>query len=307
MFKFSIIVCCYNPDINKLKNTLVSIFKQKGVEFEVIISDDKSKEDYSSVLKEFIASVNSPIKVTYNFLPTNGGTINNVLSALKFVKGKFIKLISPGDYFYDEDSLKNYLDVLEGTNSDLVFSKMVHYHGDKIISINNPNNEKVWLNKSNIRDVVKFNDYISGASIAVRKEVLEEYLDIVQGHMKFLEDVPLTYYSILDNKNVIPINQQLIWYEHGEGVSTNSKISSLLDGDYEWFFSTLADKYDSKVVRASLRMRKLSKSSLPGIIKLLIRFISVPSYIKYYFEIKCIKDKKAQNIDISSMNNIISI
>ena len=39
-FDFGVVVCCYNPDFEKLKKTIISIVNQKDVSFEIIISDD---------------------------------------------------------------------------------------------------------------------------------------------------------------------------------------------------------------------------------------------------------------------------
>lgn len=104
----SVIVLCYNPDLEKLKCTIISIIKQKDVEYELIISDDGSALDYRRELKDWISELNLSVNVIYNFLLDNVGTVKNILSAVKLANGEYIKTISPGDYFFDEYSLSVY-------------------------------------------------------------------------------------------------------------------------------------------------------------------------------------------------------
>ena len=50
-FDFSVIVCCYNPDFEKLKKTIISIVNQKEVSFEII------KKGAKLILPKTISSV----------------------------------------------------------------------------------------------------------------------------------------------------------------------------------------------------------------------------------------------------------
>ena len=43
----SVVVLTYNPDLNDLKKTLRSIMLQDGVDFEIVIADDGSKNNLS--------------------------------------------------------------------------------------------------------------------------------------------------------------------------------------------------------------------------------------------------------------------
>ena len=104
-YDFSVIVCCYNSDYEKLKKTLISISKQKNVSYEIIISDDGSKDRAIEQIKAWVDEHNIS-NVRYNFLPENIGTVRNILSAVKVAQGKYVKTISPGDYLFDEYSLQ---------------------------------------------------------------------------------------------------------------------------------------------------------------------------------------------------------
>ena len=87
---FSVIVCCYDPDIEQLKNTISSILNQKKITFEIIICDDGSKIDYLDIIKEWILSLNLNIVFKYSFLKENKGTIINYLEGIKKADGKYV-------------------------------------------------------------------------------------------------------------------------------------------------------------------------------------------------------------------------
>ena len=107
MDKISIIVCSYKPDFNKLKRTLLSIFRQKEVDVEVVLADDGSiGYDFSDVKNWIKERIPLNFEVKYSLLEKNVGTIKNVLAALDLVTSKYVKLISPGDYLNTEFSLK---------------------------------------------------------------------------------------------------------------------------------------------------------------------------------------------------------
>ena len=76
----------------------------------------------------------------------------------------------------------------------------------------------------------------------------------IKDKMKYLEDVPLTFFSFLDGKKVYAISDNLIWYESGYGISTNSNLSKLLDNDYDSFFKYLKEKYpNNSIVKRSIK------------------------------------------------------
>ena len=51
--KISVLVLSYNSDIDKLYLTLKSIIKQKIDDFEIVVSDDGSKDNHEQELAEY--------------------------------------------------------------------------------------------------------------------------------------------------------------------------------------------------------------------------------------------------------------
>lgn len=307
MFDISVIVCCYNPDILKLKKTIISINKQQDINYEIIITDDGSKKiEYKELLINWIKD-NKINNVSYNFLENNVGTIKNIISAIELSNSKYIKLISPGDYLFDNNSLKKYYEELNSGN-DLVFSRSVHYFEEKIYPIQYPENDKIYKNKNLLKRVVKYNDYISGATIAFKKDIGLNYLKSIETNIKYLEDAPLTFLMLLDRKKVKAIDEFLVWYEDGSGISTNSSVSPLLVNDYNNLYEYLSKNYSkNRLVKKSIKNYKYNLSG--GKIKRIIKrtLVSCGFILNLFERIKSRKKDKTCNVNITKLHDITEV
>ena len=96
MYDVSVVVLTYNPVMEKLKSTLLSVLNQKNVEIQIIISDDGSKIDFRKEIEELFFEFNfTHYKLFLN--KENVGTIENYYFALEKTDSLLIKGISPGD------------------------------------------------------------------------------------------------------------------------------------------------------------------------------------------------------------------
>ena len=200
--EITVIVCCYNSSLDKLKKTIVSIEKQKNVSFNVIISDDGSKENNKEEVKSWSLSKGFR-NITYNFLTRNVGTVSNIISALKLTVTEFVKTISPGDFLFDEFSLYKYVIQFRKSNADIVYCKGRYFTPEgEIINSKSPlspiTSSKLFMKKN----ICLYGDCILGASIAAKTSVELYYLSKIQGKVKLLEDVPLTCLALLDKKKI---------------------------------------------------------------------------------------------------------
>ena len=120
-YDFSVIIASYNPDLEKLKKTIVSSYKQKDVSFEIIIADDGSKENYKLEIERWAKE--NKIEMIYKFLPENKGTVKNIISATKISRGRIIIPIAPGDYFAEDTALFQYL---KKYNNEIFWRKLCY-------------------------------------------------------------------------------------------------------------------------------------------------------------------------------------
>lgn len=227
----TVAVISYNPVWEKLRNTLKSIIWQRGVYFEVIIADDGSENDCFDKIEQYLKEQNfSSYKLVKN--QKNQGIIKNVLSALKETHGKYVKLISPGDFLYDGNSLCKFVDFAEKKPAAVYFSNL--YYFSKYES----GNIKVFDNKKNPRDLrpylkndmkkIKRNylvylDLICGASIMYNTQKLNIYLTEISAIATWAEDM-VVLYMVANNEKLCYMNVfGGVWYEYGCGISTAKK------------------------------------------------------------------------------------
>ena len=239
---FSVIIACYNPDLEKLKKTINSVVNQKNVRFEIIVADDGSRIDYKADVIDYFKTIGFE-NFKLSFLQENQGTVANILAGVALSEAPYIKVISPGDYLYDENSLAEYLNAFTKKGAELVFSRAQYFTPQgELLPLGAPANTVVFRNRQIKRNIVSYHDYILGATIAVKRELFE-YLTRLQGKIRYLEDVPLSFLAILNKNKVYAVNKKLVWYEYGFGISTNRSTSQLLQNDYKEFFQYLKEHY----------------------------------------------------------------
>ena len=103
-YAISVVVLTYNSKLDDIEKTILSIIKQKGVNFEIIIADDGSKENYFNNIKE-IFEKNSFQHYQFIGSEKNNGTCKNYYNAIEIAKGEYIKPISPQDLLYNDTTL----------------------------------------------------------------------------------------------------------------------------------------------------------------------------------------------------------
>lgn len=227
MISITVVVVLYNPVWKKLHNTLKSIVWQKNVDFEIIVADDGSKVDYFDMVENFFKEKQfSNYKLIKNL--ENQGTVKNILSALKVANGKFIKLISPGDYLYDETTLEEFVKFANKHDAAFYFGNMYYYsannNNDFVIynDKKNPHNLHPWI-KNNIKKIrtnyLLRRDYICGAAVMYNTKKLSEYLKKISSFVVYAEDCSIIY-MIANKELAYYINFNSLWYEYGSGIST---------------------------------------------------------------------------------------
>ena len=258
--EFSIIICCYNPKIEQLKKTIISSYKQKGVVKEIIIADDCSKNDFKDEITKWIND-NHIENVKYSFLKNNVGTVGNILKALDLCDGTYVKPISPGDYFFDENSLLTYKNTFETTGCDASFADAIYYWQDKIIKKRQyPQNRHIFKSKNYAKTYRLYNTFCLGATICCKRDIWIKGLNYYEGKDKYLEDYGIMNYLFFNKYKVVGIDLPLVWYEFGSGISTKTKMNQSLIND----FSEIIRKYeiDFKDDHFPKKMRKKFEISM---------------------------------------------
>lgn len=241
MIDISIIIVTYNSKWFELKATIKSVLMQKGINYEIIFADDGSKIKWNEKIREYV-------KGDYNYCfadsNINVGTVSNIINALKVSKGKYIKVISPGDCLNGKLAIKKWIDFMEKERADLSFCNAIYYKKDNAKKIevlkekSSPKNVNIYHKRKNkgklFVDYLLANDTILGAAVLAKRNIILKYLLEMEGKVKYVEDYMIRL-MIFDNKKICHMDKNLIWYEYGDGISTtkNNKWAKLLYQDFE--------------------------------------------------------------------------
>lgn len=234
----TVIIVTYNPDFEKIKRTINSIINQKGVDIELIVSDDGSK---CSLKKETCIYLEDISFSNYKFLESNQnqGTVLNTKKALDSASYNWIKCISPGDMLYDDYTLMNWLTFMENNNAKVSFGRSVVYNKKGVLKriVEYPINKECFLSDSyNKReaylDYLYLKDVPNGASFLCDKTIYLKYINLVSNKIKYAEDM-IFRIMLTENISIKYFYNPVIWYEYGEGISTsgNEKWVSIIDNE----------------------------------------------------------------------------
>ncbi|MBO4640660.1 MAG: glycosyltransferase [Treponema sp.] len=232
---FTVLLVTYNSDWDKTRQTLYSILSQQEISFEIIIADDGSANNNFDCVKQYFENNNfKDYKLVAN--SENQGTIKNLLSGLDKAEGKYVKPLSPGDFFYSELSLFNAYKFIYTNEASVYFGRTAYYcieNSNTIIIENTSNPKDINPYKKNDLKKIKRNyfirmDSIIGASIIYNTGKIKQYLPKLSELAKFAEDYSI-YMLLANNEKISYLNIEndnsdyFIWYEANTGISTQKQ------------------------------------------------------------------------------------
>lgn len=304
--EMSVIIIQYNPQWEKIKRTIKSIAMQKDCDFEVIISDDGSKEDLFMESKKLLNALGM---VSYAFVKSkeNGGTVNNVIQGLERARGKYVRVIAPGDCLYAEDTLCHICNFMRKNNAKETFGKIAGYSEERNYAVNVqiPLDTSIYNDKKDVDVILKhlleYSDNISGASYSWEREYYLECLKKIQNKVRFLEDCA-NVFTILDGYEIHYMDEYVTLYEMGTGISTNGDNMWLgrLKEDWLNFYEVVEREYPRcKNVHRAKRIMKMQKKK-----SLFWRIIKTCLYLDVYLYYKRKREKEEQVISCNMLKII---
>lgn len=268
MKKITVIVLIYNNTLKAILKTLNSIVKQEFEEYEVILADDFSKNQYWNEIEKFFIENNFE---DYYFIKNqeNLGTVKNYLNAALKASGKYIKPIGAGDLLFDQFVLKRIYDFLEENHYNFGAGLLKSYCiGKDGFAYENkykaPLDLKPYINnnyKKIKNNIALKGDYISGAAMFGETKFIISYLEKLADIVRLTEDI-MQILIVLDGKQIPLLNEYVVFYEVGSGVSTKTKNYNKKDEltvDQEKFWEYVKVKYASNttVLRHANKLLKI--------------------------------------------------
>lgn len=225
-YDISILILTYNPQWSKLKGTILSALKQKNISFEIVVSDDGSQNSFQSKLVDLFYEYNFEdyILVESN---TNTGTVSNYKRGLDKATGSYIRAISPGDYIYSENCLKEWLEYMNATKAKVCFGNAEYYNDDDDIRVirhvSAPRAQYLYNNWPSLarKEYLVLDDMALGAAYLSDRKLVEKYINEINGKIKLGEDYIYTLMTY-DGIQLKHYDKTVLWYEYGHGVSTSN-------------------------------------------------------------------------------------
>ncbi len=292
-YDITVVLVSYKPDFQKLIKTINSIIKQVSIHIQLIICDDGSSENFFDEIKDYLHSRKFD---DYKLVESryNRGTCINFYGGVRLAEGKYVKGISPGDFFYDENVLNKWFVFLEKNNVDLSFGRAVFYGYEKcggdIPSLINRHREvpaipdiySIKHNTNIFKNIRKIDwlisrDSVYGVQIICKTSLCLDYLEKIVGRVIYAEDYSFRI-MLLDNINMIFFPQPVIYYEYGLGVSSEpDKKEKLLKRDELFFYESLKSHCnDTFFLKKFLFYRKITNSKKNNLLSMIIFPLSIP-------------------------------
>lgn len=186
MEKVDILLATYNGE-KYLVEQLDSILSQTHKDFNLFISDDFSKDSTVKILEDYAKKDN---RITVFKQEKNLGVVSNFEFLLSKVESEYF-MFSDQDDIWNEDKIEKTLNKLKETDSDIVFTDLMVVD-DKLNTLYNSYWELKGLKnkilKYNSFDALYLNNYVTGCTMLMKKEIIEKVLPLPKTTKYVLHD-----------------------------------------------------------------------------------------------------------------------
>ncbi|MBR3209242.1 MAG: glycosyltransferase family 2 protein [Bacilli bacterium] len=253
----SIIVPCFNSE-KYIKRCLDSIKKQNYNDIEVIIINDGSTDNTSSIVKKYLDDQRFKLIET----PNNGiGKTRNF--GIKKANGEYIMFLDSDDYLTD-NCIEEIIKTAKETNADIVVGDYYVLKEEKtLIKIKDFGITSVTENPEVLLDI----NFAPWAKL-YKKEVINNIT--FEESLKY-EDAPFTVKSLLKANKISKINYPIVYYIINKNSETTTRDEKVFD------ILKIID-----IIRNTLEEKNISDISKKIIVRTLTNYTIQQRYNKDY-------------------------
>lgn len=201
--KVSICIPTYNQ-VLYLKKLLDSIANQTFKDFEIVITDDSPDDAVLNLIKSY--QFGSKIKYFKN--SSRLGPPKNWNESIRQASGQYIKIMHHDDWFTYNDSLEQFVQMMDSNpESDLAFSSvLVHNDFDGSQRLHNVSEDKIEKLKYEPTSIF-FSNLIGPPSAIIFKKIINQYFD---EELKWIVDIDFFIKILLKNNLFVNVSKPLI-------------------------------------------------------------------------------------------------
>ncbi len=327
----TVIIATYNAILNKALETLKSVLIQKEIDLQVIVADDGSMDN---LFDEYRKCFEEHSFINYSLLASdhNQGTAKNLCRCKNYCKGRYIKLISPGDYLYGVNALRDWCDYMDANGLEMSVADAFYYmreddeyrivkehafpQAPQILNCNNERRKKYYQ--------LIFNDYWLGAATLIRTDAFKKYISIVSDIVIYGED-NMYRIAAADGISRGYYNKPAVMYE------TNTGISSLGEKGKRWHHVLMREWVDTnnyiignidlenglkrklrmftdwKEQNEDIRESKLTGKNLFSIaMRLIPLYVAIPDMIIWNIKRVVLPRQTATNVNMSLLKELFN-
>ena len=243
MIKVSVIVPVYNKE-KELERCLESLVNQTLKEIEIIVIDDKSKDNSRNIIDKYVKLYPKKVKSIFNKKNSGIGFTRN--EGLKVASGEFLGFVDADDYV-DLNMFKKYYDFALKHSLDIVTGYYTKFGSEDVLFKNQ------FFDINNIYDdpsIILKLDYGPCNKIFRNSIVKDKKIKFAVG-LKY-EDMPFVALALKHSKKVGHINESYYYYyvhENSETTVLDKRvfdIFKIMDMFNEYYY----DFSDKSVVEA---------------------------------------------------------
>lgn len=233
--------------------TIQSVFDQDYPRIEIIITDDGSPNYEVEIAKvrRFVDEHRSDniVRVLYNHLEENQGTVKNVNSAYRLAEGEYIKDLSAEDTLACPDALSRYVDFLESGGYLICFSKLqgIDDQGNMVRHLASSADDYAPLREMTplqLRDRLFARNCLPAPAWFAKKELFEKY-GYYPETARLIEDYPYWIHLCAENVRIGFMDDVLVNYRLS-GVSSKGQYGVQFMKDLYAIYETWIFPYDKR-------------------------------------------------------------